>query len=312
MEIGDGQILVVLVLTVHVNNLTNDVHRALHVFGGLRRSLHGDTDNDISTHLAGDVGRIVILQSTIHEHLITQSHRRECSGDSHRGTHSLRQPPAVEIVLAVVDDVRSHTGKGNTQILREVERISIARAEMLEQLGQVLALNKAAVVLVPLADGHTRTYNICVLLLAVVKRLVTQVLLVGNHIAPVLHTHHRVERVGVVADSVETADDATHRRTRYDINGNARLLQNFQHTDMSHALRTTATQYDGHLLPSLTDRRAVILLCFHHAAHHRSHQYQYYLLHCGSKFFTSHCSLFTILTSEISSCTLMVSFLYVP
>ena len=55
--------------------------------------------------------------------------------------------------------------------------------------------------------------------------------------------------MGVVADGIETADDATHRRTRHDIHGDARLLKYFQHTDVRHTLGTAATQHDGHLLP---------------------------------------------------------------
>ena len=66
MQVGDCQVLVILVLTVHINDLTDDAHRTAHVFGYLRRSLHSDADNDVGSHLAGNVGRIVILQATVH------------------------------------------------------------------------------------------------------------------------------------------------------------------------------------------------------------------------------------------------------
>ena len=93
--------------------------------------------------------------------------------------------------------------------------------------------------------------------------------------------------MGVVADGVQTTDDATHRRTGDDIHGDARLLQHLQHTDMCHTLRTAAAQYDADLLPiffALCIMHCALstihfALCTHRAAHHRSHQYQYYLLH---------------------------------
>ena len=75
MQVGDGQVFIILVLTVHVHDLTDDAHGAAHVFCHLRRTLHGDTDDDLGPHLAGDVSRIVILQTSIYEHFVADSDR---------------------------------------------------------------------------------------------------------------------------------------------------------------------------------------------------------------------------------------------
>ena len=116
----------------------------------------------------------------------------------------------------------------------------------MEQFGQVLALDEATGSHVALADGHACGDDIGVLLLTVTETLVAQVLLVGNDITPVLHPHHRVERVSVVANGIKAADDATHRRASDDVNGDASLLQHFQHTDVGHTFRAATTQYDGY------------------------------------------------------------------
>ena len=309
MQVGDGEVLVEFVLTVHVHDLADDAHCATHVLGRLRRTLHRHADDDVGSHLTGEVCRIVVLQTTVHQHLVTQSHRREGSGDGHRGAHSLWQPSAVEVHLFVGDDVRRRTSKGDGQVVGEVERIGVAHAELVEELGQVLALDDAAGIHVLLADGYACRKEIGVLFLPVAEALVAQVLLVGDHVAPVLHPHHRVERVGVVADGIQAADDAAHRRASDNVDGDARLLQYLQHADMCHTLRAAATQYDADLLPGVTDchavillhvSRAVTLLCVHRAAHHRSKQCQYYLLHCVSKFYTFHLYL---IISETSSDT---------
>ena len=132
MQVGDGQVLLVLVLTVHVHYLADDAHRAPHVLGHLRSALHGDADDNVGPHLAGNVSRIVVFQAAIHEHHVAYSHRREGCRDSHRRTHGLCQPTAVEIYLRVVDNVRSHAGKRDGQVARKVKRVGVSRAELLE------------------------------------------------------------------------------------------------------------------------------------------------------------------------------------
>ena len=85
------------------------------------------------------------------------------------------------------------------------------------------------------ADGHACSEKISVLLLQVVETLAPQVFLVGDDIAPVLYAHHRVERMGVISDGIEAADDAAHRRAGNDVDWYPCLFENLQHADMSHA-----------------------------------------------------------------------------
>ena len=156
MQVGDGEVLVEFVLTVHIHDLADDAHRTTHVLGCLRCALHGHADNDVGTHLTGEVCRIVVLQTTIDEHLVAESHRRESGWDGHRGTHGLWQAAAVEVHLIVGDDVRCRTGKGDGQVACEVERVGVSHAELSEQFGQVLTPDDTTGVHVLLADGDAR------------------------------------------------------------------------------------------------------------------------------------------------------------
>ena len=271
MHIRDTQVIVVFVLTVHIDNLTQDAHRATHVVGYLRLALHRHADDDVSTHLPSDVRRIVVLQSTIHQHHVADTHRRESSGNGHRSTHGHRQTTAVEIILRIVNHVRRHAGKRDGQVAREVERVRVAITELLEQLCQVLTLDDAAVVVVQFTDGDAAREEVGVLLLAVRETLLLQVLFVRDHVAPVLHTHHRVERLCVVADGIETADDTSHRRTRDDVDRDACAFNHPQCTDMCHAFRTATAEYHSHFLS--LDSHAVVL-SHRHTTHQQCSQYQ--------------------------------------
>ena len=54
--------------------------------------------------------------------------------------------------------------------------------------------------------------------------------------------------MGVIADGIESADDAADRCTGNHVDGDARLLQHLQHTDVRHTLCATATEHDAHFL----------------------------------------------------------------
>ena len=64
--------------------------------------------------------------------------------------------------------------------------------------------------------------------------------------------------MGIIADGIESADDTAYRCASNDIDGDARLLQHFQHTDVRHTLCTAATEYDADFLSGL---RAGLLTC---------------------------------------------------
>ena len=50
----------------------------------------------------------------------------------------------MEVDLAVVDDVCRHAGKGNGKVACEVEGVVETYAELLEQFGEILALDDTA------------------------------------------------------------------------------------------------------------------------------------------------------------------------
>ena len=92
--------------------------------------------------------------------------------------------------LAVVHNVCSHTGKGNEQVMVEIERIGIAYAQMLEQLSQVFSPDESSGVHVALTYGHACAKHIGVLFLAIDETLVAQIFFVGDDVTPVLLSHH--------------------------------------------------------------------------------------------------------------------------
>ena len=177
----------------------------------------------------------------------------------------------MEINFGVFDNIGRHTGKRDRQVTSEIKRISKTHAKLTEQLGQILTLNDTTRILVTLAESQAGIKEIGILFLAVAETLVAKVFFVSDDIAPVLHPHHRVERIGIVADGIEATDDTTHRRARDDVNGDIRLLQHFQYTDVSHTLCTAATQYDSHLFSLFTH---TIVLCVHRADCQHSSYYQ--------------------------------------
>ena len=83
MKVGDGEILVILVFAVDINNLAEDAHGSTQILGILRRTLNGDADDDVGPHLTGDVGRIVVAQATVNQHLIANPDRRESCRNGH-------------------------------------------------------------------------------------------------------------------------------------------------------------------------------------------------------------------------------------
>ena len=72
--------------------------------------------------------------------------------------------------------------------------------------------------------------------------------------------------MGIVANGIQSADDTAYGCAGNDIDGDARLLQHFQHTDMRHTLCAAATEYDADFLP-LRLYILFLLLCTCYTAH---------------------------------------------
>ena len=130
MDIGHGDILLELVLTVGIHQLQHHAHRAAQLLSRLVGLSHGDTDNDVGTHLTGHVGGVVVAQAPVDEHLVAQTHRGKDGGDGHRGTHGLRQATGMEIVFGIGDQISGHTGKRDGQAI-EIDGIGIAGTQFL-------------------------------------------------------------------------------------------------------------------------------------------------------------------------------------
>ena len=139
-NVGQLEVVVVFVLAVHVDDLSQYRGAVGQVVSCLGRSLHGGTDDIRGAHRACQVGGIVVAQSAVDQHTVALSHGGEHAGDGHARAHRLGQHAAVEVVLRIVDDVGRHAGKATRQAV-EAHRVSISDREMPEEAHQVLALD---------------------------------------------------------------------------------------------------------------------------------------------------------------------------
>ena len=96
----------------------------------------------------------------------------------------------MEIDFAIVDNIRCHTSERYLQVLREIERVGIARTELPEEFRKVLSLDETALAGFVLAEGKSRRKHVSILLATVGKALVAKVFLVGNNVTPVLLSYH--------------------------------------------------------------------------------------------------------------------------
>ena len=90
-HIGDSQVLIIFVLTVHINDLAQDANCMPQIITRLGCTLHRHTNDDVGTHFTGDVGRVVVPQTTIHQHFVANAYRGESRRNRHRCAHSLWQ-----------------------------------------------------------------------------------------------------------------------------------------------------------------------------------------------------------------------------
>ena len=250
-NVGDGEVILIFVLTVDVDNLRDDSACGTDVVGRFLLALHGDTDDIVSAHLTGNVGREIVAEATVDEHHVAHPDRRECSRDGHTGTHSYAEHTAMEVVLGVVNDIGSHTGKRDGKGV-EVDGVIIRCRERIEERIDILTDDKASTIGSLLSQIQTRGNNIGVLPLALLQALVAEVVLIGEHICPVLYPDHGIEFGSAIATSIEAADDTAHAGTGDDVDGNASTLDNFQRTYVGHAFGTATAEHDGH---SFTLRR---------------------------------------------------------
>ena len=160
----------------------------------------------------------------------------------------------MEVYLGIVNEVGSHTGKGNWQTV-EVDGVRITHTEFLKQHIDILALDNATIVVVTLTNGQSLREDISILLLAVAQALTTHVLTVADDITPIQTTYQRVKRIGIVANGIKTAYQTAHRGSRHNINRDTRTLDNLQGADVGRSPGTTSTQHNGNPLALLSEKR---------------------------------------------------------
>ena len=90
--------------------------------------------------------------------------------------------------------------------------------------------------------------------------------------------------MGIIADGIKSADDTTYGRSCNDVDGDARLLQHFQHTDMCHTFCATSTEYDTYFFSDLragllTCHSRTVLLSIHHGTHQQGNRQKKHFSH---------------------------------
>ena len=153
----------------------------------------------------------------------------------------------MEIVFFSLGDVLRHTSEGDRQLV-EVQGVVIAQGEFAEEVGNVLSLDESArhVLYGGLAERHGDDELLVHLTLHQVHVLARD--LVAQQIAPILMAHHAVHLLGSVADGIEASDDGAHAGAHHIVDGDARLFDDLDGTDVCHTLGTSTAQHEAHFL----------------------------------------------------------------
>ena len=145
LDIDSGQfdILFVSGLPGQIDNLIEDFTEVVQFIGSPEIILHIDTDNDISSHGTGYVGREIIFHATVHKNLITQAHRSEYAGNSHTGAHGGSQHSVMKYNFISVYYILRDTGKRDRQFI-EVDGVVITDCQFRKKIGQILAFDNTS------------------------------------------------------------------------------------------------------------------------------------------------------------------------
>ena len=176
-----GYVFIKLVLTIEIHDLQEDVSCSTQLFGCPLFAGHRHAYDVVGTHLFGDVGRIIIAQSTIHKHLFAFSHGGESPRNRHTRPHGLTEYATMENNLAVVNHVGCDTGKSYGEGV-EIDRISVGISEGSQKLADILTDDEAATNrLFLFLQPQTGRKGIGVVLLTLFQTLVFQVVPVRQH-----------------------------------------------------------------------------------------------------------------------------------
>lgn len=246
----DIAVLYVLIVLFHphqVDDLPRDVGQRVELVGTDQPFLHIDTDDDVGTHLPGNVHRIVVDHAAVDQHHPFPFHRLEHAGDGHAGAHGKGKLAAVEHILLAVDKVFGYAGKRDRKLV-EVDGVVIAHRQFGEETGNVAPGDDASLerVLGLVLEGNGE----CILFRALFldEQFFIAVHGVGEDEAPVLHPHEAVHLCRCIADGIQSADDGPHAGADHIVDGDSCLLDDLQRADMCHSLGSSSAQDNCHLL----------------------------------------------------------------
>ena len=168
-----------------------------------------DTDDDVGTHLAGQVGREVVLGAAVNQHIGFHPHGGEHAWHSHTRTDGSGQGAMVEHYLAVGDQVGGYTAKGARQRL-EVDVVTLAQvlAQGVLDVGAAYQASSQRVLAVVEEDAVVQQVD--VLALSLVKGLVSHRQSVAQHVAPVDAVDKCFDVGRIISHGIQAADDGTH------------------------------------------------------------------------------------------------------
>ena len=100
-----------------------------------------DADHHVGTHLTGDIHRIVVQGTAVHQYPAVLAQRREIARDGHRGAKGIHEGATAPDDLLMLDQIHRHTGERNRHLV-EVQRIQIADGQRGEEVVDVLPVNQ--------------------------------------------------------------------------------------------------------------------------------------------------------------------------
>ena len=246
-EVGHCHILFNLVARAHTDIKAHHIEGCCHLvrIGFIAEETHAD--DIISTHLLGQIGRIIVLHTTVGQNHIAFSHWRKSGRYRHRCTHGLGKMTAMKIIFLIRNDIGGRTGKSTRQSV-EVDAVTISFGQAIKERRQVLSSQHTCLgCLILRVDRHATAEEIGILHLEVVERLSFRIFLIREQEHPILRPHHRIYLHGSVAHAVESTDKAAYRCTRDDIHRDSGTLKNFQHTNMNHTLGPSSRETKSYL-----------------------------------------------------------------
>lgn len=286
MDVQVAKLAVLLVVTPDhdVLELANELGQRLqlvHIVDHAPR--HLDADDDVSPHLTADVGGEVVDKPAIDKALPVDGDGGEDAWDGHAGTDGLRKLALTDHHGIARGDVGGHAGEGDGQLV-EVDGVLIADAKAVEEVQQVVAgdertrqraderaglgtcygrnglgsgdpvsfvlFDTLALDLVDeLAGVEGDGDQIGAAPVLVGRRDVAPVHVVAHVFRPVHPGDELLQLLGRIAQGIQPPDDGTHAGAYDVIDGQADLLDVFQHPYVGGAFGAATAQHDADLRP---------------------------------------------------------------